>query len=243
MGNIRIRVAVIIELLDRMTGAPVKKGQVYIQTPGGQKMIQKEDGCFVFLHPFVGEQQIRIESFLFRPRTLKLSVAEEEVKHLAIWLEPNQKYLYPAGTTFLEGDCEELEAYESVMLIPARESRGIRLSADYKKGEDRISMYGITEKVEQRKYVLWQDDAPASEVFTIKANGEHAGEYILEKPLGNNYRKGEIQVRNVYETELDAKKHLYAALKNIEGNTQVILMAKGKIKRTIDITAHKGNTL
>ena len=58
MGNIRIRVAAIVELLDRMTGAPVKKGQAWIEPPSGQKMIEKENGCFIFLHPLTDIQTL-----------------------------------------------------------------------------------------------------------------------------------------------------------------------------------------
>lgn len=243
MGNIRIRVAVIVELLDRMTGAPVKKGQAWIESPNEQKVIIKEDGCFVFLHPLLDDLTVKIKSHVFREQTLVLSVEKDGLKHLRIWLEPNKHYLYALGTTFIEGEWKALKKNACVSIVPYKESRGIRLSADYKKGDETISLYGINEKVEERKYILWQDDKPVSEIFTIKANGEHSGIYILHQPLAKNYRKGEIQVRNVYETEIDEQKHLYVALKNIEDNTQAVLMVDGKVKKTIELIAGKTNTL
>lgn len=243
MGNIRIRVAAIVELLDRMTGAPVKKGQAWIEPPSGQKMIEKENGCFAFLHPLTDKLKVMVKSQIFRPFDLELLVEEDGLRHLHIWLEPNREYLYPPETTFIEGTWKALKKNEHIVVIPTKESRGIRLSADYEKGEDRISMYGINEKVEERKYILWQDEAPVSEVFTIKANGECAGEYMLEKPLGKNYRKGEVQVRNVYETDLNEEKCFYVALRNIEQDTKAVFLVDGKVKKTLDIVAGKVNVL
>lgn len=243
MGNIRIRVAAIIELLDRMTGEPVRKGQAWIEVPGGQKVIEKENGCFVFWHPLTEQLKVTVRSQIFRPYTVDVSVEEDRIAHFHIWLEPNREYLYPSETTFIEGQWKALKRNQHIMVIPAKESRGIRLSADYKKGEEKISMYGIHEKVEGRKYILWQEEAPVSEVFTIKTNGENAGEYLLESPLGKNYRKGEVQVRNVYETDLEEEKYFYVALRNIEMDTKAVFLVDGKVKKTLDITAGKVNVL
>lgn len=246
MGRIQRKVYAVAELFDRFTGEPFGNEPVGVMTTPKWQMISKDNGCFVFLEQPQGngKEEGFIAEFTsrhFKSRKLLIKREEESTySHYYLWMEPDSTYPYPVRTTCLTGTVQT----KGMLLVPkGTVGQNIRLMADYREGSRQMMLHGLPGRIAGLQYILYQNDEPASEVFTLLGKGEDIGSFLLKQPLKREYKKSETRIYPVYPVLEKEDGTFFVALHGIEEYFTCDFIMNHKKMKEYELTAGKWNQL
>lgn len=240
MGNIQLKVAAVIEVFDRFLDRPVENGKVWMKCAPGQKMIRKDESCFLLLEPLVEQQEIIIESDIFEDCRFELPKRREgELIRKSIWLEPNEAYNFPLGTTFVTGKLGK----EQTGITYHSGTRNYHLSLDYQKADASIRIYGVSGENRGAVYLLTDLDQKQIEFAQIADVGDEDQEFLLKEPLVHDYRRSETLVARYYELKGKKDGTFYFAIPECEAGLEASLYDRKAGLRALELQQGQVNQI
>ena len=223
MDRIHIQAAMVIELFDQFTGRQITEGQAYITAMPEQKTIRKGNGCYVFLYPFVPKQVITVHSQIYEECQVEImQSAKDTFTHQILWLVPNSRYQYPAGTTCIQGKINGCRPGEDVRIYLEKENRMVRLAMEYERNSNRIALYGCMDEMRNTEYAVCSQGQCNIIHLLDKGNSE---EYILQEAMEADYKKSETLLHRIYHAVCRSDGSFFLALPDVPCNTTAHILA------------------
>lgn len=242
MAQIQRKVYAVVELYDCFTRRPVQRDSCHVISEIQKNVIVKENGCFVFLDaPQMNEVDITFFSEVYYSRKLKLEKIPKDgnYRHQILWMFPNDNYVYPVGTTMIEGVLPVGKRRSSFHMVLEKEKNPIYLSKDYEAESTEIGIRGsLSEQFAGVQCIFYAAGKPVSELFEIAGMSEKDGIYKLKEPLKKGYKKGEAVLHRAYPVYEREDHSFFIAFSNLkDGQTRCDLLKNGKVVETWEIKA------
>lgn len=206
MDRVRMRVGLVVQVLDDFTDRPVQGGGCRLWIDGAGPPFIRRDGYYVFVNLPEGTGTLHIEHPFYSPRSLTARFGRPEPSEpvMKVRMSPGITYPVPGGATGVKGRakrecpvqlvCREKSGYYKLLLEYGDPGKG-RFIAIY--NPDGADFDGRRFRIEGRDGSDW-------EYFTIlhTAGGEDKFS-LMDRSLQNSYKKIGTRVIPVYETRTD----------------------------------------
>ncbi len=233
MSPIKIKVSLVIQLIDDYTNQPITSSELSLNIEGYNKPIHKKEGYYIFTNIPIGRYEVNIESLLYRSKKVSLTIDEPYSSIQKIRMIPSINYRLPPHTTCIEG---RTIPFEEIIVVNKGVSRPYKLLYDYSnhlKTMDTIQLFHA-ENVDlsgrglfiENKSAHLQECLFLSELISDRT-------YQLIKPLENSYKKIGTNLYDISTLKADEKGIFFLPMKSCDKDHSIIMIIR-KDKRQLE---------
>ena len=220
MDRIQMRAALVIQVLDAVTGRTVEESgcRPEINITSGKPPFYKGDGYYLFLQPPEPEAVVTIQAYgygSFRRKAAELAVSKGICK---VYMQPDSQYPLSTGIYGLQGMAEPGSTLLLVCREPAWQGR---LTEDYEAGAEVIA---FSTKRKEDMGMEFRIQEQEQEDFFKLAEGMDTGQgpYRLAVPLSHSYQKGKALLFPVKRISVNASGEFVCYLPREKGSRAVM---------------------
>lgn len=245
-GRIRVRVSLILQMVDDLTGQKIPTASLRVRAEGEQKPICKKEGYFIFTNLKSDKVTVYIQSPEYQTvrRVILLSELNPLEPFVRLRLHPGKCYSHISGATILTG---RIAPNVWLQAASADNSHYLRLLYNYELKQKIISVYNpAQENLEGRSYLMWQKTFRKFEIAALKQAQDLTREvYELEHVLKKEYQKAATKLLPVSAVEADDNGEVYLFMTGLIGQKTDIICKWSQegdnIERTYTVTVGKEN--
>ena len=220
MDRIQMRAALVIQVLDAVTGRTVEESgcRPEISITSGKPRFYKGDGYNLFLQPPEPESVVTIQAYgygSFRRKAEELAASNGICK---VYMQPDSQYSLSTGIYGLQGMAEPGSTLLLVCREPAWQGR---LTEDYEAGAEVIAFF--TKRKEDMGMEFRIQEQEQEDFFQL-AEGMDTGQgpYRLAVPLSHSYQKGKAVLFLVKRISVNASGEFVCYLPREKGSRAVM---------------------
>ena len=229
-------VSMAVELIDDVTGEPVRGSNARAWIEGLKPPIKKTDGWFVFTGLSKGKYVISAEGGTYTRKDIPFEFKGGTVETLRIRLHPNKLYKPPTDCIRIEG---KAAPERKIYIYSEDKNTVLKILSPCEGGTDRASLFGTGAYGVEGRLLRFKGKTGNGEILRAKKllEGENA-EYELESVLKGDYPKVGTSVSIVTETRADAKGE-FLALVNKHYVGEELVLQFGRRKERINLEGRK----
>lgn len=232
--EIKIKVSVVVILIDDFTDKIIPAGQAVVAIEGEKKPILKSDGYYVFTN--IQKKEICIHAEMFGYQNVKMckTINEEgQMEIIKIHLVPNENYHFDEAVTFVKGVSKP---YGIIEMVFRNNRTPLRLLEDYEgKTKDCIRIYNpLCLEVADKKLVIETGDK--FEIVSVIEKKEN-DYYCISDVLKNDYKKSDTSIHMVHRIICDETGQYQVPIPRLINKDKVVceILENDKIKKKVSL--------
>ena len=212
-----MRLSLSVQLIDDLTGLPVRGSSARVWIDGHKPPIKKEDGRNIFTDLPSDEYVLKAEGGIYARSETVCKVSDDRMENVTIRLLPNRLYPLPSDSIRVEGRAEPGAV---IRVCSADKTSAFKLLSDVKKGADVIGIYNGSGVNLAGKLLRIMSSESTGEFFRIAGTGSgEKSEYLLDHALSFDYPKLGTAIVPASECVADVTGSFLLFLKNgADGN-------------------------
>lgn len=235
--QIRIKISLIVLLIDDFTNEIILSKHVSVRIEGEQPPIIKNGGYYIFTNLLNQQYTVEMSAFNYQTQIINVNLEnfDQEIPIIKVRLIPNKNYVFPENTTSIYGIAAPEQA---INIICRKNQKPIRILYDYKKKNGKSIFIFNPFRLNLDSKSFYIEDDQHHEIFTTDKELEK-DEYILKDELKYEYMKANTKVYFIFQTIGDSEGNYLLPLSNIEKkedeNVMCELLSKDKIVKKFSI--------
>ena len=198
-----MRLSLSVQLIDDLTGAPVRGSNARVWIEGQKPAIVKPDGRYVFVDVPEGEYTVNAEGGLYSRVGIGCRISADRAENITLRLLPNRQYPVPDDAVCIEGKTAPDTA---VRIYSTDKTAAYKLLSDARKGSSVIGIYhaaGLNLEGKLLRIISPKDKGEYIRIMSAK--NEERSEYQLSGELGGAFPKIGTVIVPVSECVSDGK--------------------------------------
>lgn len=199
MGNVHIKVAVVLRFIDAVTEQWVKnaggRADITVKVQQQNRVLWKAADCAVILaQPGVCSVDISVSGGGYRDRRLCICMPEDDTPQIRyLWMQPAADYPFTADMAVIRGKCAQGEGTGGLYAVWNAENAKYKLMETTAPKDDTIRLWGIDGIVEER-VVLLSENGEREYVTLCGQNDSPAHSYRVRGEISRVFHKGTAKV-------------------------------------------------
>ncbi len=207
-----MRVSATVQLIDDLTGLPVKGSNARVWIEGQRPPIKKNDGIFIFTDLSEGEHTLNAEGGQYAAAQVACTVDAKTCPNITLRLLPNKLYPVPFDAVRIEGRAIPGSV---VRICSADRSNSLKLLSDAEKGSSVIGIYINSDiNISGKLLKIISDEDKCEYIRVSGIENKERSEYRLEGELAQSHPKMGTSVMQISECRADSNGDFMLMIKN-----------------------------